>query len=59
MISTGCANGTVVGGPANGLRLITKSGGFGQPDTLTRIVDRLRSDADIPPTLGRPGRPQL
>jgi D-threonate/D-erythronate kinase len=48
MISTGCANGTVVGGPADGLRLITKSGGFGQPDTLTRIVDRLRSDADMP-----------
>jgi D-threonate/D-erythronate kinase len=48
MISTGCPASTVVGGPADGLRLITKSGGFGQPDTLTRIVDRLRSDADTP-----------
>jgi D-threonate/D-erythronate kinase len=48
MISTGCPTGTVVGGPADGLRLITKSGGFGQPDTLTRILDRLRSLADIP-----------
>jgi D-threonate/D-erythronate kinase len=45
MISAGCPAGTVIGGPADGLRLITKSGGFGQPDTLTRIVDRLRNDA--------------
>jgi D-threonate/D-erythronate kinase len=62
MISTGCPASTVVGGRADGLRLITKSGGFGQPDTLTRIVDLLRSDAGIPggrpPTLGRPARPQ-
>jgi len=43
MISTGCPTGSVVGGPADGLRLITKSGGFGQPDALTRIVERLRS----------------
>lgn len=60
MISTGCPAGTVVGGRADGLRLITKSGGFGQPDTLTKIVDLLRSDAGIPagrpPTLGRPAR---
>ena len=48
MISTGCPTGSVVGGPADGLRLITKSGGFGQPDALTRIVERLRSDADTP-----------
>jgi uncharacterized protein YgbK (DUF1537 family) len=41
IISAGCPAGTVIGGPAGGLRLITKSGGFGQPDTLTRIVERL------------------
>jgi uncharacterized protein YgbK (DUF1537 family) len=48
MISAGCPAGTVIGGPADGLRLITKSGGFGQPDTLTKIVDRLRNDAPEP-----------
>jgi uncharacterized protein YgbK (DUF1537 family) len=62
MISTGSPTGTVVGGPADGLRLITKSGGFGQPDTLIRIVDRLRNDADTPavdrPRLDGPGQPQ-
>jgi D-threonate/D-erythronate kinase len=49
MISTGCPTGTVAGGPADGLRLVTKSGGFGRPDTLTKIVDRLRRDVDTQP----------
>ena len=39
----GAPNGRVVGGTADGLRLITKSGGFGVPDTLITIVQRLRS----------------
>jgi uncharacterized protein YgbK (DUF1537 family) len=62
MISAGCPTGIVVGGPADGLRLITKSGGFGQPETLIRIVDRLRNDADTPavdrPRLDGPAGPQ-
>jgi uncharacterized protein YgbK (DUF1537 family) len=39
----GAPDGRVVGGTADGLRLITKSGGFGGPDTLITIVQRLRS----------------
>jgi len=39
----GAPDGRVVGGPADRLRLVTKSGGFGGPDTLIAIVQRLRS----------------
>jgi uncharacterized protein YgbK (DUF1537 family) len=42
MISIGCPSGTIVGGQADGLRLVTKSGGFGHRETLTAIVRGLR-----------------
>ena len=42
-ISAGCPTGTIAGGTADGLRLVTKSGGFGDPTTLTTLVARLRS----------------
>jgi D-threonate/D-erythronate kinase len=41
-LSGGCPTGIVVGGTADGLRLVTKSGGFGTPDTLATITARLR-----------------
>jgi D-threonate/D-erythronate kinase len=40
-LSSGCPTGVVVGGIADGLRLVTKSGGFGTPDTLATITVRL------------------
>jgi D-threonate/D-erythronate kinase len=42
MISVGCPSGTIAGGQADGLRLVTKSGGFGHRETLTAIVRGLR-----------------
>ncbi|HZA72309.1 MAG TPA: nucleotide-binding domain containing protein [Propionibacteriaceae bacterium] len=42
-VSGGCPTGIVVGGTADGLRLVTKSGGFGTPDTLATITARLRA----------------
>ena len=36
--------GRVVGGPADGLRVVTKSGGFGGADDLITIVRLLTSD---------------
>ena len=38
----GCPTGIVTGGRADGLRLVTKSGGFGDPTALDDIVDELR-----------------
>lgn len=40
-METGCPQGVVVGGDADGVRVVTKSGGFGDPETLVRIVDAL------------------
>jgi D-threonate/D-erythronate kinase len=40
-LSGGCPTGIVVGGTADGLRLVTKSGGFGVPETLAAITARL------------------
>ena len=37
----GCPTGVVRGGVADGLRVVTKSGGFGEASGLTRIVARL------------------
>jgi len=37
----GIALGTVVGGYADGVRIVTKAGGFGKPDSLIRIMQRL------------------
>jgi uncharacterized protein YgbK (DUF1537 family) len=42
-VSAGCPTGIVLGGTADGVRVVTKSGGFGDPATLTAIVSRLRS----------------
>jgi uncharacterized protein YgbK (DUF1537 family) len=42
MISVGCPSGTIAGGQADGVRLVTKSGGFGDRETLTAIVRGLR-----------------
>jgi uncharacterized protein YgbK (DUF1537 family) len=42
-LSGGCPTGIVVGGTAHGIRLVTKSGGFGTPDTLATITARLRA----------------
>ena len=44
-LSGGCPTGIVVGGIADGLRLVTKSGGFGTRDTLATITARLRAPA--------------
>jgi uncharacterized protein YgbK (DUF1537 family) len=44
-ISGGCPTGVVIGGAADGLRLVTKSGGFGDHATLTTITTRLRADS--------------
>ena len=46
-LGPGVPVGTVVGGPAHGLRLVTTSGGFGDAGSLLRIVDRLRSGAPL------------
>lgn len=37
----GCPTGVVCGGIANGLRIVTKSGGFGTPGTVAELVDFL------------------
>lgn len=44
----GCPTGTLAGGPADGLRLVTKSGGFGEASTLEAIVRTLRHPTPPP-----------
>ena len=39
----GCPTGVVTGGRADGLRVVTKSGGFGSPAALDQIVRELRA----------------
>jgi D-threonate/D-erythronate kinase len=46
-IVPGAPEGRIVGGSADGLRVVTKSGGFGDPDTLATLVRRLR-DGPLP-----------
>ena len=41
-IIPGCPTGILAGGPAEGLRVVTKSGGFGAENALTEITSRLR-----------------
>jgi hypothetical protein len=41
MLHTGCPVGTVVGGLCDGLRVATKSGGFGDPTTLIDLTAAL------------------
>jgi len=38
-VTSGVPAGTLVGGPAHGLRFVTKAGGFGDADTLLRAVE--------------------
>jgi uncharacterized protein YgbK (DUF1537 family) len=47
-----CPTGIINGGPADGLRLVTKSGGFGDPTTLATVLSRLRPASAHP----RPNR---
>jgi len=42
-LAPGVPIGTIVGGAAHGVRVVTKSGGFGDPDSLVGLVDRLQS----------------
>ena len=41
-ISPGIPWGVIQGGPAQGLQIVTKSGGFGDADALVEVADRLR-----------------
>jgi uncharacterized protein YgbK (DUF1537 family) len=42
-LAPGVPVGTILGGVAHGMRVVTKSGGFGRSDSLLEIVDRLQS----------------
>jgi uncharacterized protein YgbK (DUF1537 family) len=42
-LAPGVPIGAIVGGPAHGVRLVTTSGGFGDAESLVRIVDRLQA----------------
>jgi D-threonate/D-erythronate kinase len=44
-LAPGIPIGTISGGAANGLRVVTKSGGFGDADSLIEIVDLLQTSA--------------
>lgn len=44
-LAPGVPLGTIVGGSADGIRVVTKSGGFGDADSLIQIIDRLQSSA--------------
>lgn len=59
-LSPGTPRGTVVGGAAHGLQVVTRSGGFGAVEDLTGIVHRLRqpSRSDRSLTHHRPGTPE-
>jgi uncharacterized protein YgbK (DUF1537 family) len=42
-LAPGVPVGTILGGAAHGIRVVTKSGGFGRADSLLEIVDRLQA----------------
>ena len=44
-LAPGVPLGAIVGGVADGVRVVTKSGGFGDTDSLLQIIDRLQSGA--------------
>jgi uncharacterized protein YgbK (DUF1537 family) len=48
MIDGCCPTGIINGGTADGLRLVTKSGGFGDPTTLVTILSRLSAASAHP-----------
>ena len=56
VLEAGCPTGTIVGGAAHGVRVVSKSGGFGSPSALGDLVSRLRSvpPAPDPPTHSSP-----
>lgn len=63
-LAPGTPRGVVLGGRLDGLQLVTRSGGFGPPDALVQIVQRLsqpQSLAAIPPRHSPPpsSRPPL
>jgi uncharacterized protein YgbK (DUF1537 family) len=41
-VVTGVPIGTLVGGPATGLTIVTKAGGFGDDNALVRAVESVR-----------------
>lgn len=43
VLEAGCPTGLIVGGIAHGVRLVSKSGGFGSPRALVDLVSLLRS----------------
>jgi len=43
VLEAGCPTGTIVGGVAHGLRIVSKSGGFGSPSALVDLVSHLQS----------------
>ena len=47
-VVAGCPTGFIAGGSAGGLRLVTKSGGFGSAAALDQIVGRLRTTPPDP-----------
>lgn len=46
-LAAGVPVGTILGGAAHGMRVVTRSGGFGRSDFLVEIVDRLQSGPSI------------
>jgi uncharacterized protein YgbK (DUF1537 family) len=46
-LAAGVPVGTILGGAAHGVSVVTKSGGFGRSDSLLEIVDRLQSSPSI------------
>jgi uncharacterized protein YgbK (DUF1537 family) len=46
-LAPGVPVGTILGGAAHGMRVVTKSGGFGRSDSVLEIVDRLQSSPSI------------
>jgi uncharacterized protein YgbK (DUF1537 family) len=45
VLAPGVPIGAIVGGPAHGVRVVTTSGGFGDAESLLRIIDRLQAGA--------------
>ncbi|RJT06150.1 four-carbon acid sugar kinase family protein [Halococcus sp. IIIV-5B] len=45
-VETGIPRSRIAGGPADGLPVVTKAGGFGSPSTVINCLDSLRGDDD-------------
>jgi uncharacterized protein YgbK (DUF1537 family) len=46
-LAAGVPFGTILGGAAHGMRVVTKSGGLGRSDSLLEIIDRLQASTSI------------